>query len=137
MTRRGWNTPEPGDIVWCRFPQRPRDVPGPKPRPALVLTVTEYEDGVVVRVAYGTSQKLDRVTSGEFAIRKLQHQAAYAMAGLSFDTKFDLKHTLDLPWNERFFAVQPEAHHGQHPKLGSLHIGMKKALEAAARAVKR
>ena len=137
MTRRAWNAPEPGDIVWCRFPQRPRDVPGLKPRPALVLTVTAHEDGVVVRVAYATSQKLDRLTAGEFAIRKLEHPAAYAMAGLSFDTKFDLKHTLEMPWNEHFFCVPPAARHGQNPKLGSLHIGMKKALEAAARAVKR
>ena len=131
------NSPEPGDIVWCWFPQRPRDVPGPKPRPALVLTVTSHEDGIVVRVAYGTSQKLDRLTAGEFAIRKFAHPAAYALAGLSFDTKFDLKHTLEMPWNEHFFGVPPEARHGQNPKLGSLHIGMKKALEAAARAVKR
>lgn len=131
------NPPEPGDIVWCRFPQRPRDVPGPKPRPALILTVTAREDGVVVLVAYGTSQKLGRLTAGEFAIRKFDHPAAYALAGLSFDTKFDLKHTLEMPWNEHFFSVPPEARHGQHPKLGSLHIGMKKSLEAAARAVKR
>ena len=131
------NSPEPGDIVWCWFPQRPRDVPGPKPWPALVLTVTAHEDGIVVRVAYGTSQKLDRLSTGEFAIRKAEHLAAYALAGISFDTKFDLNHTLDMPWNERFFSVPPEARHGQSPKLGSLHIGMKKALEAAARAVKR
>lgn len=137
MTHREWNTPELGDIVWCRFPQRPRDVPGPKPRPALVLTVTEHEDGIVVRVAYGTAQKLDRLMAGEFAIRKFEQPAAYALAGLSFDTKFDLKHMLEMPWNEHFFSVPPEARHGQNPKLGSLHIGMKKSLEAAARAVKR
>ena len=32
------------ELVWCRFPQRPRDVPGPKPRPALVISITEHED---------------------------------------------------------------------------------------------
>ena len=137
MTRGFENSPEPGDIVWCRFPQRARDVPGPKPRPALVLTVTDYADGVVVRVAYGTSQRLDRLAGGEFAIRKLEQAAAYALAGLSFDTKFDLNHTFELPWNGHFFGVPPDARHGQSWKLGSLHICMKKYLEAAARAVKR
>ena len=132
-----WEQPEPGDIVWCRFPQRSRDVPGPKPRPALVVSVAEYEDGISVTVAYGTSQKIDRLVSGEFAIRKAESKAAYEMAVLSYDTKFDLRNTIELPWNDSFFAIPPMPNHGQIPKLGSLHIGMKKALEAAARAIKR
>ena len=131
-----WESPDPGDIVWCRFPQRPRDVPGPKPRPALVVSVTQYEDGVSVKVAYGTSQKLDRLVAGEFAIRKAENKAAYALAGLSYDTKFDLRHIIELPWNENFFSVPPNPRHGQIPKLGSLHIVMKKALASAVRAVK-
>ncbi|MSQ72491.1 MAG: hypothetical protein EXR27_14545 [Betaproteobacteria bacterium] len=131
--QRSWDAPEPGDIVWCRFPARPRDVPGPNPRPALVLTVTEAEDGIAVQVAYGTSQKLDRLLAGEFAIRRLENGAAYSMAGISYDTKFDLKRTMLLPWTEPFFGVPPEARHGQNPKLGSLHVGMLKAVAAAAR----
>ena len=98
-----------------------------------MLAVSEFEDGVTVQAAYGTSQKLDRLASGEFAIRKLEHGAAYAMAGLSFDSKFDLRHTLELPWIEPFFAVPPDPRHGQYPIMGSLHIGMKKAVEAALR----
>jgi len=129
-----WETPDPGDIVWCRFPQRPRDVPGPKPRPALVVAVTEYADGVVVTVAYGASQNLDRLVAGEFAIRKLQNRAAYEMAEISFDTKFDLRHRVGLPWSDAFFAVPPNPTHGQTPKIGSLHIGMAAALKAAAKA---
>ena len=35
----GWALPEPGDIVWCVFPELPDLEPGPKPRPALVVTV--------------------------------------------------------------------------------------------------
>ncbi|HMX26468.1 MAG TPA: type II toxin-antitoxin system PemK/MazF family toxin, partial [Blastocatellia bacterium] len=97
--------PAPGDIFWCRFRQRPRDLPGQKPRPALVLTVAEHEDGVVVTVAYGTSQKLDRMVPGEFAIRKGENKAVYALAGLSYDTKFDLRNCGELPWNDSFFAV--------------------------------
>ncbi|MDR2239347.1 MAG: type II toxin-antitoxin system PemK/MazF family toxin [Zoogloeaceae bacterium] len=129
--------PSPGDIVWCRFPQRPRDAPGPKPRPALVIAVTEYEDGQTVKVAYGTSQKLDRLNAGEFAIRKAENKTAWEVAGLSWDTKFDLANLVELPWNDTFFAVPPHPAHGQTPKLGSLHIGMHKALKAAAQAVKR
>ena len=132
-----WRCPEPGDIVWCRFPERPRDIPGPKPRPALVLSVTERDDGVSIVVAYGTSKKLDRLTAGEFAIRAQADRAAYVMAGLSFDTKFNLAKSIELPWNDSFFAVPSDVPHGQTPKLGSLHIGMRRALEAAARAARR
>ena len=132
-----WEQPDPGEIVWCRFPQRPRDVPGPKPRPALVISITEHADGITVGVAYGTSQKTDRLVSGEFTIRKAGNKTAYAMAGLSYDTKFDLRNILELPRNDSFFAVPPDPQYGQTPKLGSLHIGMKKTLEAAARAVRK
>lgn len=131
-----WELPSPGDIVWCRFPQRPRDVPGPKPRSALVISVTEYEDGHSVKVAYGTSQKADRLNAGEFAIRKAENKTAYEVAGLSYDTKFDLRNMVELPWNDSFFSVPPNPSHGQTPKLGSLHIGMNRALNAAAQAIK-
>ena len=131
-----WPAPEPGDIVWCRFPERPRDKPGPKPRPALVLEVTERADGIEVKVAYGTTQKLDRPHAGEFAIRKLGDTAAYRLAGLSYDTKFDLVKTLSLPWESMFFAIPPDPKHGQNPKLGSLHSGMMKVVQAALRAIR-
>lgn len=129
-----WEVPELGDIVWCRFPQRPRDVPGPKSRPALVLAVNEHEFETIVTVAYGTSQKLDRLTAGEFAIRKAQNKAAYEMAGLSYDTKFNLRNRVELPWDDTFFTVPPNPTHGQTPKLGSLHIGMEPAFKAAVKA---
>lgn len=131
-----WEAPEPGDIVWCHFPQRPRDVPGPKPRPALVLSVAIREDGIVVTVAYGTSQKVQQLAAGEFAIRKAENKAAYELAGLSYDSKFDLRNRIDLPWNDTFFAVPPNPAYGQIPKLGSLHIGLERALKAAAKAIR-
>lgn len=131
-----WLPPEPGDIVWCRFPQDVLAAPGPKPRPALVLAVTRYEAGFGVQVSYGTSQKLGRLLSGEFAIRKPDNPAAYTLAGLSADTKFDLGRILDLPWNERYFSVPPSPRFGQTPKLGSLHIAMTRTVEAALRASK-
>jgi hypothetical protein len=127
-----WPPPAPGDIVWCRFPERPRDKPGPKPRPGLVVTVIEREDGVAVRVAHGTSQGLTRLASGEFAIRRDANPAAYELAGLSYDTKFDLRKVIELPWDEAFFGVPADARHGQNPKLGTLHPSMMKAVLAAA-----
>lgn len=131
-----WLPPTPGDIVWCRFPELPRRSPGPKPRPALVCEVVEREDGVAVTVAYGTSQGLQRLHAGEFAITKRSHPAAYSAAGLSFDTKFDLKQRIELPWTADFFAVPASAPHGQQPKLGGLHASMMRALHAAHQAAR-
>jgi len=128
-----WALPEPGDIVWCRFPNLPRRSPGPKPRPALVCGVTEREDGAAVAVAYGTSQGLNRLHAGEFAITKHGSPAAWRCAGLSFDTKFDFKQSVELPWNDDFFAVPAHAPCGQHPKIGSLHASMMQAAQAAFR----
>lgn len=96
-----------------------------------MCAVTERDDGVAVTVAYGTSQGLQRLHQGEFAITKGGHQAAYVSAGLSFDTKFDLRQSIELPWTDVFFAVPPKAPHGQNPKLGILHASMMRALRAA------
>ena len=126
-----WPLPAAGDVVWCRFPHLPGRSPGPKPRPALVLEVTEREDGVEITVAYGTSQKVDRLSTGEFAITRLGHAAAYKAAGLSFDTKFDFRQAVALPWNDNFFAVPPGAPYGQRPQLGFLHASMMRAAAAA------
>ncbi len=131
-----WPAPTAGDIVWCRFPELPRQSPGPKPRPALICGVVERDDGVAVTVAYGTSQGLHRLHAGEFAITRQGHPAAYRVAGLSFDTKFNLAQQVELPWTTAFFAVPPHAPHGQHPKLGSLHASMMRAAQAAHRALR-
>ena len=96
-----WKLPSPGDIVWCLFPEIPEIEPGPKPRPALVLRVDRREDGDVVSVAYGTSKNLSRMRSGEVSITKLKNPAAYALAGLAYDTKFDFRAIVDLPWTDR------------------------------------
>ena len=96
--------------------------------------VTVREDGVAVTVAYSTSQGLQRLHKGEFAITKQTKQgnpAAYSNAGLSFDTKFDLRQSVELPWNEDFFAVPARAPHGQRPMLGSLHAAMMRTAHPA------
>ena len=79
---------------------------------------------IFVSVAYGTRQMTDRLYIGEFRISKSDHPAAYASAGLSYDTKFDLRNVLELPFNDAYFSVPTHAPHGQSPKLGTLHPSM-------------
>lgn len=47
-------------------------------------------------MAYGTSQKVDRLYHGEFTITPADGEA-YALAGLSYPTKFNFARTLELP----------------------------------------
>ena len=131
-----WHLPSPGDIVWCHFPFSPATDPGPKPRPALVVGVREYEDGVTINVAYGTTKRTTALRAGEFVISKDKHPAAFKQAGLAYDTKFDLNKVIELPWTERYFKVPPTPSQvfGQTPKLGSLHASMSRALFAAHKA---
>ena len=133
MTHQWWAEPTAGEIVCCYFPD---DVnPRAKPRPALIMTV--YDDDAPnfeVRVAYGTSKRTTTLHGGEFTISSTSNRAAYDMAGLSYDTKFDLKHAIDLPYTSEWFAVPPAAPHGQIPKLGTLHPSLMLALQAAYRA---
>lgn len=129
-----WPEPTAGDIVWCHFPDNIH--PRPKPRPGLIIATKVDNDGMIfVSVAYGTSKKTDRLYSGEFRIAKAEHPAAYASAGLSFDTKFDFGKTLDLPFNDTYFSVPPHAPNGQIPKLGTLHPSMVRIAAAAFAAV--
>ncbi len=129
-----WHLPAVGDIVWCLFPELPDSNPGPKSRPALVLRVERREDGDVVKVAYGTSQKLNRLRAGEVAITQAQNPAAYALAGLAYDTKFDFNAIVELPWTDRYFKAPPKSRHGNNPKLGTLHATVMRVVEAAYRA---
>jgi len=128
-----WPEPTVGDIVWCHFPDGIR--PRAKPRPALILAILNGEPGqAFVRVAYGTSQRVMMLYRGEFGILQAQNPAAYKAAGLSYDTKFDLKQQIDLPYTTDWFSVPPAAPHGQTPQLGLLHPSLMRAAEAAFRA---
>lgn len=131
---KNWKLPAPGDIVWCLFPEVPDIEPGPKPRPALVMSVERRSDGDRVSVVYGTSQHLTRLKTGEVAITQKRHPAAYELAGLAYDTKFDFKVIVDLPWSDRYFKVPPRANYGNTPQLGTLHATILHAVEAAYRA---
>ena len=128
--------PEPGDIVYCRFPEKGLPGPAPKPRPALVLTVGEIDGNPHVAVAYGTSQNMDRLYPGEFLIRPADGEA-YTLSGLSAPTKFDLRGVKELPYNEQWFRVPPGAPHGQTPRLGVLHPSLMRRAKAAFAAASR
>ena len=130
---RWWAEPAAGEIVWCRFPD---DVSlRPKLRPALILVV--FDDDAPqfhVRVAYGTSQRTTTLHRGEFAILRGRNPAAFETSGLSYDTKFNLRQTLDMPYTTEWFAVPPAAPYGHTPKLGTLHPSLVHAAHAAFRA---
>jgi hypothetical protein len=129
-----WKLPAPGDIVWCLFPEAPDIEPGPKPRPALVIRVDRRQDGDLVSLVYGTSKNLTRLRSGEVAITQSKNPAAYALAGLAYDTKFDFKVVVELPWTDRYFKVPTRNLHGNTPKLGTLHATILHSVEVAYRA---
>ena len=128
-----WSEPAAGDVVWCHFPD---DIhPRPKPRPALILEV--FDDDApqfFVRVAYGTSHRTTSLRRGEFSIERSRNLAAFEAAGLSYETKFDLKQVLELPFSTEWFSVPPAAPHGQTPKLGTLHPSLVRAVQAAYQA---
>ncbi len=135
MTVQCWAEPTAGEIVWCHFPDN--ITPRPKPRPALVLAV--FDDDApefTVRVAYGTSQRTTTLRRGEFSILRDRSPVAFQAAGLSYDTKFDLRQAVDLPYTTEWFSVPPAAPHGQNPQLGTLHPSLVRAVEAAFRAAK-
>jgi hypothetical protein len=129
-----WKLPAPGDIVWCLFPEVPDIEPGPQPQPALVMRVERRQDGNLVSLVYGTSKNLTRLSSGEVAITQSKNPAAYALAGLAYDTKFNFKVIVELPWTDRYFKVPTRNLHGNTPKIGTLHATILHSVEVAYRA---
>lgn len=135
MSVTAWKPwPDLADIVDCKFPEgkfpKGFEVPGPKERPVLVLSVEESmadSEGCVVVVAYATSQNTTKVYPGEFVI------SANLVTGLTKDTKFDLVNRHRLPFDSKWFGPAPGSNPG-HPKRGRLDITkleIKRALIAA------
>lgn len=122
--------PAPGDIVWCLFPETVGQ-PGPKPRPALVLAVAPAFKAITV--AYGTSQKTDRIYPTEFLIDSTDPN--FSLTGLSVPTKFDMAHQVQIPFNTDWVAKAPgQLPNIPLPKLGVLPASLVKlAKEAAGR----
>ena len=135
---RWWREPRAGALVWCLFPQDKQLEPGPKPRPALIITVKAVlnaDQQYAVRVVYGTSKKVDALRSGEFLIDRSDSEA-FQLAGLSYPTKFDLSQIAELPYNSEWFSIPPRPRHGQNPKIGILHPSLVPRLKAAREAAK-
>lgn len=131
-----WLEPTAGEIVWCYFPDNIHLKP--KARPALIISTKEDDNGrIFVSAAYGTSQKTNRLYKGEFLIAKVEHPTAYQVAGLSYDTKFDLGNIVELPFNDTYFSVPHHAPHGQIPQLGVLHPSMVKVAAVAFEKTKK
>lgn len=133
--------PEPGDLVWCRFPEDSRLKPAPKPRPALVLAVGYHDsdaDLPMVRIAPGTSRKTEpgQVFPWEFLIER-DDSGPFKVTGLSYSTKFNVRNTLELPYTSEFFEPPPQRPFGKTPKLGVLHATYVATLKAAAAAHSR
>jgi hypothetical protein len=81
----------------------------------MVVGVRKFEGGVVLQVAYGTTQRTTTLRAGEFLISKDKNPVAIKQAGLAFDTKFDLNKVVELPWTERYFKTPPSPAYGQSP----------------------
>jgi hypothetical protein len=113
-------------------------MPGPalKPRPALVLAVGDIGEVLHVTVAYGTSRRTAQLYSGEFLIDPADG-VAFVLSGLSVPTKFDLRKTRHLPYDEAWFRVPPNAPFGQTPKLGLLHPSLVRRAKAAYNAARK
>lgn len=126
--------PNPGDIVWCRFPQVEHIHPGPKSRPALVLSVMDDSHPVRVRVVYGTSQKPTPIRRGELLIRR-ENEAAFRLSGLSYPTKFSFSKVVVLPYTSVWFgpALLASGLFAPTPRLGMLHAALMGKLQRAAR----
>ena len=132
-----WPTPEAGDIVWCHFPHLPKLDPGPKPRPALIVTVKErepYQIGCRVFVVYGTTKNTAALHKGDFLLRNDQ-SAAFQLSGLSFDTKFCFSNAVELDFSSEWFKILNAKSNLKTPKLGVLHSVYAKAAYAAYSAV--
>lgn len=117
--------PEPGDILWCYFPQKLGE-PGPKPRPSLVVKVAEEDNAVMV--VYGTSQKTNKIFSSEFLLKS--DEAGFSVSGLAYDTKFDMSTLVKLPYDSDWFDIAPmkSGTIPTSPVLGVLHPSYMPAL---------
>jgi len=101
-----------------------------------VIAIGDNNGYATAVVALGTSQKVDKLFPGEFAIAPADGPA-FDLSGLTSPTKFNLARTSELDFNDVWFGVAPNALHGQTPKLGILHPSLVRRAEAAYKAVVR
>ena len=124
------------DIVWCRFPELGVDGPGPKPRPALVRTVSLTEGHVAgyVEVCYGTSRMNSDLHAHDLIIA---NAAQLNLLGLPQATRFDIDKLVTLPWASEFFEPRPGSKTPIIGRLSDLEIAqldtLKRIRAASAR----
>lgn len=119
--------PAPGDIVLCLFPAH-WDPNGPgKPRPGLVTAVNTKAQ--VVKVAYGTSKKLDHLYPSELLLS--DSEADFTKTGLLVSTKFDLGRIVQLEYSNEWFLI-PNHSTSHSPKLGTLPFSAYASLQQVA-----
>lgn len=105
--------PEPGDLVWCKWPQKEKPgQPGPVARPTLVRETSIFEDGSTgtqygaVTVSYGTGNYDAHHIGVDLIIGPTLRARAL---GLHKTTRIDLS-----PWNKKMliwcreFFVPPD-----------------------------
>ena len=118
---------DPLDLVYCHFPEEGALKPAPKPRPALILNVADDSDPQRVEVAYGTSQKTMQKYAGEFELTPRDGKV-FRRAGLTEESKFDLRRRVWLPYNDRWFTPKPASPPRKTPKLGTLDVNLNKTV---------
>lgn len=119
--------PVPGDIVLCFFPEICSARKFGKQRPAIVLAVNSEKK--VVEVAFGTTQKLDRVYPTEVIFDS--SSPSFSRTGLRKTTKFDLARTAKLEFNSEWFCPPAFPPGVTSPILGVVPPVMIEALRKA------
>lgn len=124
--------PEPGDILWCRWPPREKPgVPGQAARPVLVLETSVHQrddDGVqfgAAVVCYGTGNVED-ARPGDFLVPT---RAEAASLGLHKPTRFDVGRPKRLIWCEEYFLA-PDYLRSRNITIGRLDEAQRLALKA-------
>lgn len=120
---------KPGDILLSYFPyDEAPDDPGPKYHPVLVLAANRRVNPWQLFVAYGTSSDLQLKFAWQFIIPPLGDQSSAKRANRTRPTKFDLKRTVLLNYNEAWFARPSNM---IYPRMGELDQAGKAVFEQA------
>ena len=99
--------------------------------PAIIGAPTDDDLKTIREFLTNLLQSIEVAGGNDSLSGLVDNPAAYAAAGLSYDTKFNLGKVLELPFNDVFFSVPPHAPHGQIPRLGTLHPSIVRFAAAA------
>jgi hypothetical protein len=96
----------------------------------LVLFI--YDDDHAVEIAYGTSQKLDKIYRGEFLISA--NDPGFQGTGLRKSTKFDLNNRVIVPFDNEWFTPPLSGRiSSPPPNIGRVQLEHHSALKKAWR----